>query len=532
MKGNSGFFRSTLAISALFAVLAILFPEPMAAATGGVTAFANHHFDWVLSICFGAFLILVIGMALSPFGKIRLGAPGEKPEFSTLSWLAMMFAAGMGAGLLFFGVAGPMNHFMNPLSGEVSESAMIPALSITMFHWGLHAWGIYCVAGLVIAYFAFRRHQPYLAGSPLRDVFTGRWVEPVAKASDFLAVIAVVFGLGVSISIGAMQVHSGLSRTFGLPEESLFVGLTVLWLIVAAYIASATTSLSKGVKWLSNINVMLMFGLMTAVFFIGPSRMLAMTAFETLANYLVDLPAMMTRQNAFTADQAFYESWSLTYFVWWASWAPFVGIFVARISRGRTLREFVTGVLLAPTLFSVVSFAIFGGSAMHEELTGSGGLAQLAVQDEAMALFELLSRLPFAGVLSIVASTTVFIFVVTSGDSGTFVLGMLTSGGSNNPPKQMKVAWGVAIGLLATAFIIAGDVQVITAMAMSAAIPFVIVLALQAAALVRAVWDDAQSGVYSDAPKPLRRPKSRVPSRKSEPVGAESVSRDAVTTDS
>ncbi len=502
MRGRLAFFLSTLTVTAVFGILAIVVPETVTLATEALTTSAYTYFDDLLSVAVSGFFVLAVILALSPFGRVRLGPPGERPEFHTLSWLAMMFAAGMGAGLLFFGVAEPMSHYSNEL-GQSTDAARA-ALSVTLFHWGFQAWGIYCMAALVIAYFAFRRGRPYLAGAPLREVFRGWGIGQLAAVSDFMAVIAVAMGLGISIALGTMQVHSGLSFITDLPRDSTPIALAILWLIVLAYIASATTSLSKGVQWLSNINMVLMVLIMLAVLVLGPTAFIAEGLWDASVGYVADLPAMTARLHPYTADQGFYEGWSLTYFVWWASWAPFVGIFIARISRGRTIREFVFGVILVPTLFTVCSFGVFGNAAIFEETLGQGGLAELASADKTAALFTLFERLPFALPLSVTAAITVFIFVVTSGDSGTFVLGMLTSGGSESPPRVHKVAWGLALGVLATGFMLAGDLDVVTQMALAGAIPFIIVVGMQAVALVLALRQDAVSGVYSDAPRGLR----------------------------
>ena len=361
---------------------------------------------------------------------------------------------------------------------------------ITNFHWGLHAWAVYCVAALVLAYFRFRRGMPYLPGSPIRCVFEGVWVEPVARAADFIAVVAVTFGVAGSIAMGIFQLRTGLGTVLDIPTNSLLVAMILLGILFIAYMTSAATSLDKGIKWLSNINMTLAILLLLFIVVVGPTEFLLRSFVTAVGDYASSLPSMSLCLYPYQDLGGWLESWTLIYFVWWIAWAPFVGIFIARISKGRTIREFVIGVLMAPTLFSIVWFAVFGGMGIHEEMQGAGGVVQLVNEDVTVALFSLFDRLPGSAMLSVVALTLVFIFLVTSVDSATFVLGMLTSKGSMNPPVRRKMAWGVSLAVLGAALTLSGDIDAVRAAAICGAIPFTLILIIQAGALLRALRQD------------------------------------------
>ena len=403
-------------------------------------------------------------LALSRYGRIRLGPQGEKPEFSTASWLAMLFAAGMGVGILFWGVAEPMLHYLGaPGSPPETPAAARRALVLTAFHWGLHAWAVYALAALVLAYFAFRRGQPYLPGAPIRDVFAEtRWAETIAKSADLIAVIAIAFGVAGSITMGVRQLQAGLNIMADVSPDSAAVSLGILVVTVAAYMTSAATSLDKGIKWLSNINMILAIALMLFVLVAGPTSYLLKSFVTAVGDYLVSLFSLSLRLYPYAADDSWVHSWTLTYFIWWIAWAPFVGVFIARISRGRTLREFIMGVIFVPTLFSLLWFSFFGGTGLFEELHGGGGVGALVRENVTTALFGLYENLPATDVLTVTTLALVFIFLVTSVDSATFVLGMLTSRGSLDPPRRRKIGWGLALGLLGGALMLASSIDAVS----------------------------------------------------------------------
>jgi len=382
-------------------------------------------------------------------------------------------------------------HFANPPTGEggTGEAAR-RAMVITHFHWGLHAWGIYAIAGLVLGWFGFRKGTPYLPGAPLRAVFRGRWVTPVAALADLIAVLAVALGVAGAMAMGTMQFHTGLAAVTDLPADALWLRMLILGVLFVCYTISATTSLDKGIRILSNVNMALAIALLVFALIAGPTAQLLRGFVTGLGDYLVAAPALSLNTWPYAENSGWFHGWTLIYFMWWIAWAPFVGIFIARISRGRTIREFALGVIGAPTLFSVLWFSIFGGIGMHEELNGAGGIAAMVNENVTVALFELFEILPLGGLLSAIAITLVFIFLVTSVDSATYVLGMLTSQGSMDPPVSRKLGWGIALGVLGGALIIAERFDVVRAIAILGAIPFTLVMLLQVVALLRSMRDE------------------------------------------
>jgi glycine betaine transporter len=448
--------------------------------------------DWFFMMSVSGFLVLALALAFGRYGQLRLGGAEDRPEFSTASWMAMLFAAGMGSGLVFWGVAEPLTHFASPPMGTGGTAAAArQAMVMTNFHWGLHAWAIYGIGALVLAYFTFRRDTNGLAGAPIRSAFVGAWVAPVAWAADLVAVLAVAFGVAASIGMGVMQIRAGLNVVTGLSADSGLLGLGVLALLMICAMTSATTGLKRGIKWLSNVNMVIAILLLLFVLLAGPTGFLLRSFFTAVGDYLTGVVSLSLRLYPYQNIGEWFQSWTLTYFVWWIAWAPFVGIFVARISRGRTIREFVLGVLVAPTLFSILWFAVFGGTGIHQELFGAGGMARLVQENVTAALFALFHRLPLAGLLDATAISLNFIFLVTSVDSATFVLGMLTSNGSPNPPRSRRLAWGTGLTALTAPLVLVGEIRVFKAVMVSGVLPYALVLLIQASSLLRALRADA-----------------------------------------
>jgi len=471
--------------------MGILFPKGFAATASAITDMAFGSLGWFFVISVTGFLLLCLWLALGRFGRLRLGAPDDRPEFSTASWLSMLFAAGMGVGLLFWGVAEPVLHFSQPpVAAGGTPGAARQAMIITNLHWGLHAWAIYAIGGLVLAYFGFRRGTPNLPGAPMRAMFKGRWVEPLSFSADAIGVLAVSIGVAGSLGMGIFQMHKGLHVLVGVPAESTAVSVGILAVLVVAYMASATTGLDKGIKWLSNINLTIAILLMIFVLLAGPTAFLLDGFVTSVGDYIAALPSISLRLFPYRDLDAWLGSWTLTYFVYWIAWAPFVGVFIARISRGRTIREYVFGVLFAPTVFSALWFSILGGTALHEELNGAGGIAEVINEDVSMAVFTLFARLPATQVLGATAIALVFIFLVTSADSATFVLGMLTSQGSMDPPTSRKVSWGIVIGGLTAAMVFTGNIEALKAVVVVGAVPFAFVMLIQLAAFMKALRDE------------------------------------------
>jgi len=480
------FFVSVILCGAI-GVWGIIAPDAMANAALGMTGFALKSLDWFFLLLCTGFLILSVYMAFGPFSHIRLGKDDERPEFSTLSWLAMLFAAGMGAGLIFWGVAEPIFHYVSPpgISGKTPEAARM-AMIITNLHWGLHAWSIYAVCALVIAYFSFRKGVPSLISSPIKAEFgckhRGLW----CHTADIIGVLAVIFGLAGSLTMGVLQVRAGLGEVFNVPATDT-VSIIILCLMTAFFLISASTGINKGIKILSNINIAIAIVILLLIIFAGPTRFIMEIFITALGDYFSQLVSMSFKLYPYKDLSSWTSGWTLTYLIWWLAWGPFVGIFIARISRGRTIREFIIGVVFIPTLFSILWFAAFGGTALYIEMFGGGGIAELVLEDVSKALFALFTWYPLSEILSILALVLIFIFLVTSADSGTFVVSMMTSNGDLDPSIKFKLVWGIIIGLITAGTLFSGSVAVAKAMAIAGAIPFSLILILQLIAFLRTI---------------------------------------------
>jgi glycine betaine transporter len=478
-------------------------PAGLAAWAGSVSGTAFRALDWLYMLVVSGLLILAAWLALGQYGQVRLSHADEPPEFSVASWLSMLFAAGMGVGLLFWGVAEPVLHFDEaPGAAPGTRDAARHAMTVTLFHWGFHAWAIYGLVALALAYFAFRRGSGFQPGASLRAGLPGRWVEPAAFLANVVGIVAIALGVAGSIAMGVFQLQRGLFVLTDADPTSLPLSGAILGALMLAYAVPLVTPLDKGVKWLSNANMALAVAVLVFLVLVGPTAFLMRGFVTALGDYLTGLAdlsfQLFTFQDAEVAS--WFQGWTLTYFFWWIAWAPFVGVFIARISRGRTIREFVAGVILVPTVFSVFWFAVLGGYGLYEELYGLGGVVAMVRHDVSIALFTLLARLPYADVLSATAMGLAFVFLVTSVVSAAFVLGLL-SGTGRNPGWANKLAWGGVLGALGGAMILAGDIHAVRALSVLGAIPFAAVMVLQVVALLRALRADAAAGqLFGDGP--------------------------------
>ncbi len=488
MKNNLVFLIS-IALCSVIAVWGVIAPDTVASVALGMTGFALKTLDWFFLILCTSFLILGAYMAFGPYAHIRLGKDEDRPEFSNISWLSMLFAAGMGAGLIFWGVAEPMFHYLSPpgMEGKTAEAARF-AMVITNLHWGLHAWSIYAICALVIAYFSFRKDTPPLISSPIRTEFGCKY-SIVCHTADIIGVLAVIFGLAGSLTMGVLQVRAGLGEVFNIPATD-GVSIIILSLMTVMFLISASTGLDKGIKILSNINMIIAISILMLIIFAGPTRFIMEVFVTSIGDYFSQLISMSFKLYPYKDLSSWTSGWTLTYLIWWLAWGPFVGIFIARISRGRTIREFVIGVILIPTLFSILWFAAFGGSAIYIEMFGGGGMADLVLEDVSKALFALFTWFPLSEIISGLTLILIFIFLVTSADSGTFVVSMMTSKGNLNPSTKLKLTWGVLIGVITAGTLFTGSVTVAKAMAISGAIPFSLILILQIIAFLRTIRRD------------------------------------------
>lgn len=454
----------------------------------------STNFGWLYLWVVLGLVVFALVLAFSRFGSLKLGGPDDEPEYSVTSWFAMLFAAGMGIGLVFWGVAEPLFHYGTPPPGITPNTpeAANAAMRYSFFHWGLHPWAVYSIVALAIAFFQFRRGGSALVSTAVESL-PWRVVRGVGPVVNVLAVIATAFGVAASLGMGALQINSGLNIMLGLPVSGAsqvgIIGVTTV-----LFLASAVTGVSRGIKWLSNINLLMAALLALTVFVLGPTIAIIDTFTNTLGSYLSEFVRMSLRMTPFR-DSTWVSGWTVFYWAWWVSWSPFVGLFIARVSRGRTIREFILGTVLAPTLAAFVWFSVFGGTALNLQIMQGLPMADAVNADVSTAMFVLFESLPLSGLLSGVATLLVLVFFVTSGDSATLVLGMMSTGGNENPPARVKVTWGLLVSGIAISLLLAGGVKAVQTATIVFALPFTLVIVLMAVALWRGVrqdWDEEQ----------------------------------------
>lgn len=454
------------------------------------------NLGWTFILGASIFLIVTIFLIFSPLGEIRLGGDNEKPEYSTFSWFAMLFSAGMGIGLLFWGVSEPMWHYNWPPFGATEEASTVHlALQYSFFHWGLHPWAIYAVVACALAYFSYRKGLPMLLSSTLepilgRDRLNGGWGNTV----NVIGVLATLFGISTSLGLGVMQIGGGLETLFGFTNnEGLWIMIVIV--VTALAILSTTTGIDRGIKWLSQINIGVAGLLLLFVFIVGPTLFILNSFTHSTGTYLQNLLHMSFGIDAAgEGTEGWYGAWTVFYWAWWIAWAPFVGSFIARISRGRTIRSFSIGVLLVPTAVSMVWFSVFGGSALYSQHFGGGNILDAVFQDSAQGFFALLAEFPMSGLLITVAMISVAVFFVTSSDSGTYVIGMLTSKGNPLPPTGLRITWGVIEGLFAIVLLLAGGLSALQTASIIGGFPFMIIMLLMAYCLIKALFQELKDG--------------------------------------
>lgn len=454
----------------------------------------STNFGWLYLWVVLGLVVFALVLAFSRYGSLKLGGPDDEPEYSVTSWFAMLFAAGMGIGLVFWGVAEPLFHYGTPPPGITPNTpeAANAAMRYSFFHWGLHPWAVYSIVALAIAFFQFRRGGSALVSTAVESL-PWRVVRGVGPVVNVLAVIATAFGVAASLGMGALQINSGLNIMLSLPVSGAsqvgIIGVTTV-----LFLASAVTGVSRGIKWLSNINLLMAALLALTVFVLGPTIAIIDTFTNTLGSYLSEFVRMSLRMTPFR-DSTWVSGWTVFYWAWWVSWSPFVGLFIARVSRGRTIREFILGTVLAPTLAAFVWFSVFGGTALNLQIMQGLPMADAVNADVSTAMFVLFESLPLSGLLSGVATLLVLVFFVTSGDSATLVLGMMSTGGNENPPARVKVTWGLLVSGIAISLLLAGGVKAVQTATIVFALPFTLVIVLMAVALWRGVrqdWDEEQ----------------------------------------
>ncbi|WP_240675455.1 BCCT family transporter [Cellulomonas endophytica] len=490
-------FWPSAVVTLAAAVLAILTPATAGEVLGAVQGAIVRGFSWYYVLVVAFFVGLSLWFGLGRHGDLRLGRDDDEPEFSTRSWFALLFAAGMGIGLVFYGVSEPLSHFASPRPGVTGTPGQLAqqALSQTYLHWGLHAWAIYVVVGLALAYAIHRRGRPVSIRWALEPLLGRRVRGAWGDVVDVVALVGTLFGVATSLGLGVLQIGSGLG-SIGLVEPSTGLQVLLIALITLGVLASVLSGVGRGMKWLSNANLALAGLLLVLVLVLGPTLFLLRELVQGIGAYLQGFIGLSFHVTALQgrAGEEWQGAWTTFYWGWWMSWAPFVGIFIARISRGRTVRQFVTGVLAVPTLVTFVWFAVLGGTALHREVFGSGGLvADDGSVDLEGALFAVLQDLP-GGTLAVVgALVLIAVFFITSSDSGALVMAMIASGGQLEPRRWVRVFFVLVSALLAVALLLSGGLTALQTAAIIIALPFSVVMLAMAAATVRAFGREARA---------------------------------------
>ena len=486
------FWAATLAVGLLVALGALQGPA-LEEAFGSFQKWSTVNAGWFLILTVNVLLLLAFYLLASPVGKLRIGRDGERPEFGTLTWLSMLFSAGMGIGLVFWGVAEPILHFESPPNGDPSTArAASNATVLTFLHWGLHAWGIYCIMGLAIGYFAFRHRLPLTIRSSLAPLLGRRIHGPLGDIIDTTAVIATLFGLATSLGLGTMQIAAGLDF-LGWASPSLTLELSLIAVITAVAIGSVSLGLHVGVRRLSEANMIIAGAIMLFVFLAGPTLPILNGLLQNTGAYLSRLITLGTWTDTYQRS-GWQESWTVFYWAWWIAWAPFVGTFIARISRGRTVREYVLGVLLAPAGMTFAWLTVFGTGSLHFALAGDSTIVTAAADNPSTALFAYLDLLPLAKPAAALAVLVIVLFFVTSSDSGSLVVDSITSGGHLNPPLPQRVYWASMEGVVAATLLATGGLTALQAGSIATGLPFAVILLLIAYALLKTLHRDLRRG--------------------------------------
>ena len=450
----------------------------------------TSKFGWMLIIVVQGMLVFAIYLAVSRFGLIRIGGADARPDFSRISWFAMLFSAGMGIGLMFYGVAEPVLHFQNPpkMTGGTPEAA-IRAMDLTFLHWGFHAWAIYAIVGLALAYFSYNRNLPLTIRSAFYPLIGERIYGPMGTAIDVMAVVATLFGVATSLGFGVTQINTGLHFVFGVAINSEIQILLIFGITLVAT-ASVVSGLNHGIRRLSELNLLAALVLMLVILIGGPTLFMLKFFVQSVGHYLQNLVSLGSWTAAYQQDSDWQSNWTLFYWTWWIAWSPFVGMFIARISKGRTVREFILGVIMVPSMLTFLWFSVFGGSSIFMELQGIGSVGMAVNENISTALFTLLQQFPWVSVTSMIAIMLIFIFFITSSDSGSLVIDIITSGGHLNPPVAQRIYWALAEGAVAAVLLAGGGLIALQTAAITVGLPFALILVPICLGLYRAFNED------------------------------------------
>ncbi|MDQ0093669.1 BCCT family transporter [Paeniglutamicibacter psychrophenolicus] len=477
-------------ITIVFATFAMTMPGTAESFFSSIQTKIIGYFNWYYVLIATGFVVFSLWLGFGKFGEIKLGKDEDEPEFSLGSWFSLLFAAGMGIGLVFYGVSEPLSHFASPKPGASGSPADLAqqAQAQTFLHWGVHAWSIYVVIGLALAYAIHRRGRPISIRWTLEPLLGRKVHGGLGNLIDVVALVGTIFGVATSLGLGVLQISAGLESA-GMVKASQFIDIVIIAVVTCLVLFSVLSGVGKGMKWLSNTNLILAGVFVVFLLVVGPTQFLLRNFVQSIGNYLQNFLAMSFNVSAFTGaeGEAWQGVWTTFYWGWWISWAPFVGIFIARISRGRTVRQFVGGVILVPTVVTMLWFAVLGGTAIYGQLQGTGNLvAEDRSIDTEGALFAMLDTLPAGAVLTVGAIIMIVIFFVTSADSGALVMGMIATGGDVEPKNWIRIFFTLATSLLAASLLISGGLEALKTAAIVIALPFSIVLIMICWATYRA----------------------------------------------
>lgn len=492
MKVNA-LLVSALLVSSGIAIWGIIDPQGLGSVSATVVAIQFESRGWFIMLEASALLLLAIYLALSKYGSIRIGPDDSAPEFSTPTWIAMLFAAGMGVGLLFFGASEPLTHFSVIREFSPDPKAASQAIFVTYLNWGFHAWAIYGVVGLIVAFFAFRRERSLLLSAPLLDVYGNKpWTRAMAWLFDFLSVVAIAVGLAGSLAMGVFQIQTGLAGVLEIPNSYTLTAVIFIAMCIA-FLIPLRRDLGEGMSKLSNLAMCIAIALLIYLLVLGPTSFVMNSIVSGFGRYVFNVvPAGFSTTEFFDQTlSTWFQDWTLNYMIWWLAWSPFVGIFIARISRGRTIREFLTGVIIAPTLFSIFWFGVFGGVGVFDVLQRNGQLLEVNSESLDATTFALLQQFPLQYVTQIATIAAAFLFVVTSVVSAGFTLAMIGTGGNENPAPGIRTVWGVVLGALGLAMIIVNDVSLVRSIIALSAIAFVFIVPILVICLLKALSREA-----------------------------------------
>ncbi|MCP1160876.1 MULTISPECIES: BCCT family transporter [Bacillus] len=488
-KSLNSVFWVSASVILLLVLTGVFLPDIFSGAAQKAFDFTTYAFGWFYLLSVLLFVFFCLFLAISKYGRIRLGGNDERPEYSFFTWIGMLFSAGFGIGLVFWGIAEPMSHYFSPpiadMEGLTPEAART-AMGYSFFHWGVSQWSVFTIVGLAVGYFQFRKKQDGLVSTTLKPIIsTKKERTGLRKFIDILAVIATVLGVATSLGLGILQINGGLNAAFGI-TNSAWVQIIIIVVLTALFLLSSTTGLDKGIKYLSNLNLSLALIIMLFVFIAGPTVFILNTFTQGIGDYITNFINWSLRLTPYKGG-TWVRDWTIFYWAWAIAWSPFVGAFIARVSRGRTIREFVVGVLIIPPLIALLWTAVFGGTALHFDLFQGTSIAEAVNADVTSALFTTYGELPFTFIVSLLSILLIFTFLITSADSATYILGSMTSKGSLMPPLGVRIVWGILIGAIAAVLLLSSGLEGLQTASLVAALPFTVILVFMCISLLKSL---------------------------------------------